>query len=567
LESNRKDGALGLLSAEPDSGEAAQVPYRWKAAIVSAAVFAFLCKILLAWNTFGSNDNYTFERFSFWSRLLGAGAYRANNDFQHPPSMIHLLRLFGWLTDTTGIFFPFWMRLPAIFADAASVWLLWRILAPQLHKSSVRWAMLLVALSPILILTTGFHGNSDAEMIFFVLLSVWLTDTGAGDWAAGAALGAAMSVKILPLILIPVMFFHRNGYRRRIVFLCSLGAAIIVAWSPYVFEDPGYILHKVIGYRSSYGDWGLAWLFVLAAKHSPKWQSLNGFFQSFGAYPVLAVVGALSFWISRPVPNRNSATAPLFSKVGAVLFVFMALASGFGVQYLAWLVPWTAGLGLAPTALFLGTGGVFLFVTYNYWAGPIPWYLADVEYQRRFWGHLGYPGLVCWFSVLLLAWLAIRQVTHRQTDGEDARRTAPALPVVFAYLLTVPILAYPVARVLIDVRHQTAPDRVALTTLRGPEYVDLALRLESVGKSPGDVGRAGEALRLHPALRNASIDIPDYTLASWWNTLAGGYAERGMWDESIAAAGESLRVYPDAQARDTLARALGQKRLHAGAAK
>lgn len=564
------------MSVQPESADPAALRYRWKAAIISAAVFSFVCKVLLAWNTFGTNDDYTWERFSFWSRLLGVGVYRANPDFNHPPSMIYMLRFIGWLADTTGIFFPFWMRLPAILADAGSLWIVWRILASRLHKPSVRWAILLAALSPALILTSGFHGNTDSEMVFLVLLSIWLAETGgAGEWAAGAALGAAMCIKVLPLIVIPVMFLYLSGYRRRLIFLASLAATVILLSSPYMFEDPRYIFHQVFEYRSLYGVWGLSWLLQLGANHSPKWQGLNRLFQSRGSYLLLAAIVALSFWIGRPIPTNHrikltDAKPALFSQVGALLFLFLAATNGFGVQYLAWLVPWTAGVEVAPAAIFFGASGIYLFLVYDYWAGGMPWYLADANYQRESHGQLDYPGVVCWLSVVLLVWSAWRQL-----KGGAAEKTvrvsaapafcartlrAPALRVVLACLLAVPVLVFPMARQLfIDSRRTTFGDSATVTTVRAAEYVDLALRLESVGKNWGTVGSAGRALALHPDLRSATVDIPTSPLADFWNILAESYAQRGMWDESIAAAGESLRVHPNAAAHANIARRWNRK--------
>ena len=148
----------------------------WKVAIVSAAAFAFVCKILLALKTYGTNDVYAWERFARWSGLFGSGLYSIDAAFNHPPSMIHVLAAMTWLAKTTGIFFPFWLRLPAIVADSASLWIVSRIFAARMNEPAFRWALLLLAISPTLIMVSGFHGNTDPVVMFFVLLSVWLSD-------------------------------------------------------------------------------------------------------------------------------------------------------------------------------------------------------------------------------------------------------------------------------------------------------------------------------------------------------------------------------------------------------
>lgn len=218
----------------------------WKIAIGATAALAFTCKIVLALTTYGTNDVYAWERFARWSAIFGSGLYGIDAAFNHPPSMIHALAAMTWLTRKTGIFFPFWLRLPAIVADTLSLWVVCGIFSRRLHEPVVLWSLLLLAGSPILILVSGFHGNTDPVVMLFVLLSVWVAQDGIGgtdktDWLSGAALGAAMCVKVLPLIVLPVLFFYRPGWRRRAAFLCAAAIVIVAGWSPWLFRDPAAI--------------------------------------------------------------------------------------------------------------------------------------------------------------------------------------------------------------------------------------------------------------------------------------------------------------------------------------
>src|SRR3569623_1583977 len=179
------------------------LPRRWQAAILGSAAFSFLCKIDLALNTFGTNDVYAWERFAHWSSLFGSRLYAIDPAFNHPPSMIHALGLLSWLAKITGIFFPFWLRLPAILADIGSLWVLSRIFKERIQEPLIRWGLLLFALSPALILVSGFHGNTDAVVMFFLRLAVWL---GVRDGLSGAAVGAAMCVLFPPVAVLPVLF-------------------------------------------------------------------------------------------------------------------------------------------------------------------------------------------------------------------------------------------------------------------------------------------------------------------------------------------------------------------------
>ena len=139
----RKRSSQGTRGPAPPAAP----PYGrgWPLALGAVTLAAAVCKLVLAVRTYGSNDVYAFERFSGWSSYLGAELYRAAWDFNHPPSMLHVFRILEWLARVSGLWFPFWLRLPAILADAGSVWILFQILKRRLHEASIRYALLMFA--------------------------------------------------------------------------------------------------------------------------------------------------------------------------------------------------------------------------------------------------------------------------------------------------------------------------------------------------------------------------------------------------------------------------------------
>ena len=60
------------------------------------------------------------------------------------------------------------------------------------------------------------------------------------------------------------------------------------------------------------------------------------------------------------------------------MFVFMSLAPGFGIQYLAWLVPWVVGLGAGVTITYYLASGLFQFLVYTFWSGEFRGFLPIV---------------------------------------------------------------------------------------------------------------------------------------------------------------------------------------------
>src|ERR1035438_9344951 len=170
---------------------------RARQTLAGAALLALAVKLLLAVKTYGSNDVYLYDQFSFWTRYLGVFEYQIDPTFNHPPSMIYFLHFLSWLAGSTGLPFSFWIRLPSILADTGTLWLVWKMLP----KDRSFWPLLLLACSPTLILISGFHGNTDSVVMFLVVLCVFLVERGAGlrpafasqnsIWLAGAVFGLA----------------------------------------------------------------------------------------------------------------------------------------------------------------------------------------------------------------------------------------------------------------------------------------------------------------------------------------------------------------------------------------
>jgi hypothetical protein len=458
------------------TGRSASTPDSWKAAVSLAAAIAFVLKILLAVNTYGTNDVYRWELFVLWGRYLGADIYRAAWDFNHPPYMIHATRLLDWLAGRSGISFPFWFRLPPILADVGNLVLLCRILAPRLREPSIRWGILFVALSPALILISGFHGNTDSVVIFFVLLSIFLTQKGASDWTAGAAFGMAMCVKVFPVIVIPAMLFYRRDYRQRFSFLAGMGIVIALASAPFFYQAPADTIRKVFGYHSIYGHWGPS--YFIDSKQSIS--SLNSFFRAYGAWLLLALITAVSYRM-----NQSSKRPPLFSQVAVLFLLFLAGANGFGVQYLAWLVPFSAYAGAIPAAAFMVTSGAFLLLVYNYWSGGVPWYLADSNRVGDYQGHLDYFQILTWASVLLLLWAAWKQIRTGILWEDAVLSHAPRRAWAVALLLIGCVILPMQRRLHKDISASIPFGKDALLPIVAERYSGLSILLSQMGR-PAD---------------------------------------------------------------------------------
>jgi len=368
--------------------------------------------------------------------------------------------------------------------------------------------------------------------MFFLLLSVWLTQENR-DVPAGMAFGAAMGIKILPVIVLPILFFARRGFRRRMVFLATVGIFIFCAWLPYLFRDPVDIFHQVFGYQSIYGHWGISWLAYHLTFFRDPWHDA---LLKYGTWVVLGVI-SVTAWVVNRRPNPPS----VYMQTGAAFFFFLAAMTGFGVQYLSWLVPWTVGVALVPSIFFELAGGAFLFAVYNWWSGGFPWFLADSNYVGDFTPHLDYLLTVAWFSVIALAWVVWKR--------------RPAMPDLTWRILwtavALVVFAYPVWNQVWHVDTRTYPasdDRNALIGIHAHEYAQLSDRYYSLARYQDAVVAARTGAALDPDLAEA------------WTDLAKACIPLQRRDEALHAAESAVRLAPDDEEANQVLAELSRRR-------
>ena len=139
-------------------------------------------KLIIALHTIGTNDVVTF--YQFGEQLLSHGlesTYRNSIAFNHPPLTAYYLRAICKLEDAHTlepfhIGFPFLLRLPGILSDFIVVLILLRLnLRQQLLPY---WLLALFALSPVSIMVSGFHGNTDPVMVMFLVAAAYTGETG-----------------------------------------------------------------------------------------------------------------------------------------------------------------------------------------------------------------------------------------------------------------------------------------------------------------------------------------------------------------------------------------------------
>jgi len=371
--------------------------------VFAALAIATTLKLALALTTRGTSDVVLWSTFLEGLRQFGPLALytrerifedRYTEVFNHPPFMVHVLHWLGSLTIATGLPFPFWLRVPAIVADIGIVLLTWHFLRERPHAVP---KLVALACAPAALMISGFHGNTDPVMIFFILLAAWCLARNEDSHSlrsvllGGLAFGMALNIKAVPLLLVPLFFFYLSTLRARFGFFAAAAAIIGAGSLPYLLVGPETIVRRILSYGSFYGTWGLPRLF----SYLPfTW--LDQFYQHDGKFVALGAVTFVAWFC-----NRGTTKPPLFLQCGLAFFVFLALAPGFGSQYLAWLMPWIVSVGLIGASAYYLSSGAYLCMLYGLWYNGFPGLFAG-GMSMQWYRVTILTEFACWLVVCLL---------------------------------------------------------------------------------------------------------------------------------------------------------------------
>lgn len=394
--------------------------------VLQTRVFLLLCtfgiavRLALIATTFGTNDAMF---WSTWAKLVReagiSGAYAYSQMVNHPPLALALVRITDAIAAASGLVFTDVFRFVQVAADTLSAFALYRIGS----RASREWGQslaLFVLLSPAAAFVSGFHCNSDPLMVALVALAAMLV-VESRFRAAAATLALAAGIKVVPVLLVPIFVASiPRGFRKRFLGTFALAASII--YLPAVIAGGPVVIRNIFGYAGGLPyEWGIPGV-AFGASHAfpsmkPQFLSVMTLYNRqgrFAVYAAIAIVVILAW--------RRRSEQPL--QFTAILFMAMfALAPGFGVQYLAWLIPvlafalpwrWSVAVNAATS--------LFLFTTYTVWNGGWPWWFADVARPGRYRYVAAIAGYLMWAVVCAALYVALRS----RNRGETAVQTPTA---------------------------------------------------------------------------------------------------------------------------------------------
>ena len=347
--------------------------------ILALALVALTLKLTIAYNTIGTNDAVFFYGFAkVLSQHSLEWTYQHSRYFNHPPLTAYYLRGIYFVTEQRwcqdlGVHFPFLLRLPGIIADFLVVLVLLRITKTCLRIPT--WALALFALSPVSLMVSGFHGNTDSVMVLPLVCAVWMS-LQSRPMLAGLFFALSCQVKIVPLLLLPafVLFWLSQGRVREFLIPAAITTALL--WLEPLLNFPVLFAKNVLAYGSYWGMWGITYCLRLTGL--PEFSRVS-FFDLELAQTLVITVLKMTIVIAALVmawQRRNARGLAFVETLALTWLMFFILAPGVCPQYLVWLAPFILVVSPSLYAALAISSSIFLFAFYNITAGGLPWSVA-----------------------------------------------------------------------------------------------------------------------------------------------------------------------------------------------
>lgn len=375
------------------------------------ALLGTCLRLAIAALTFGTNDVHYWAEFARGAVDAGPlGIYGVDFDlalYNHGPLSSWMLVLVGNLADL-GVSFPFLIRVPASLADAVTTVVLFELLRGARGDRAAFAAAALFSLCPLGLVVSGFHGNTDPVFVMLVLLSLLMLTKHRNGWAAGVCVGLALSVKIVPVVVLGVfaVLAWRCGPRVLRDFVAGGTAVFTVLWVPVLVVEPGSFIAHYLGYPGiPLRQWGLSQLLAWAGV---PWDGVIA-----GGNAARFLVVALALGVPAYVAWKRPSTDPVVV-ASLPLCILLLLSPAFSTQYLTWaLAPGLLVVGLRTAAVYVGSASAFVLVVYSGWSRAAPWQWDEAV-------AVPLPGIVLPLMVMAwasLAWVVIRALTDRKPSA------------------------------------------------------------------------------------------------------------------------------------------------------
>lgn len=386
-------------------------------------------RLVLWLATLGTNDITLWYTFAVSVRDIGLEATYARvfvdqPGFNHPPLMGYLAAGALAVTEATGLSFARVFKVPALLAEVGTGLLLYRLWRDREGSDAGLLALAVYALSLSTIMISGYHGNTDAVYFVLAFAAAYLMEERQAPFLAGLALGAALNVKLIPVVI--VLPVAARCMRPRQLARYASGTAVGIlpflwAWASFAPAARRAFVEGVFLYRSYREYWGVElavrWSQALIDPVAPTVGYLvriaGNLYGAYGGALVMVASAGLAYWhVSR---TRREGRPPLdtYGLVALGFLIFLLFGPGFGAQYVGCVVAPLIATNVRRGAVVATVTGVFITALYAYFV---------VDWSPIYSVHGQMPA---WFTPLsLLAWGVLfwagRDLLRRATIREPA---------------------------------------------------------------------------------------------------------------------------------------------------
>jgi dolichyl-phosphate-mannose-protein mannosyltransferase len=395
--------------------------------VLAFLLLATVIKLGYAGWTLGSNDTGHYRDFAAYVAKYGPigiyGHWTAQPPYNHPPLVGWILALLNLIAHT-GLKMTLLVRLPAIVADVVTTVVVFQLLRSYRSLRVATIGAVVVAISPILIIISGYHGNTDPIFLMFAFLAffcLYTKDSALLTALGGLCFGLSISVKLVPIVIGPllVVMALRAGWRRLAAFAGGAAVVFLVLWVPVFVRQWTPFKTNVLGY-AGYGPprWGIVEFLVQIGA--------SGHVLSIAQGPGRFVAVALAALVPAVLAWRRPELAPV--AFGLSLSTFLLLSTATATQYLTWAAAPAVLVGAGVGAIYNVAAGILLVDVYDEWSGAYPWAWHQARAHPMGPGQTFGAGVV-WVTLLAVVVFGLWQGMRRHTPAEPEQRVPEAVEV------------------------------------------------------------------------------------------------------------------------------------------
>jgi len=320
--------------------------------------------------------------------IQGMGSLSSGHYSNYAPLNQLIFAIAGWLSSQSILGAVVIFRIFMILADVGILLIGRKLLrAINMPDYQIFWYIL----NPFIIIEMTGNLHFESVMVFFLVLSIYLLHRGHWVWSA-VLLGLSISVKLLPLIFLPLLFIYFINSSK----VLSQEIKVRIENSFTEPKETTYQLGKLIIYY-------LVCLSTLIISFLPFYSSevVSNFLSSvglwFGKFEFNASVYYIFRWIGFQVKGYN-----IIETLGKVLPLISILI----ILILTFFRKYHNTKQLLTNMLFAVTAYLFLSTTIH------PWYLAIPLILSVF---TSFRYIIVWTAVIMLSYYAYSNPGYRES--------------------------------------------------------------------------------------------------------------------------------------------------------